>query len=385
LLFCFAMTLIACVNSSESQVNEGDSPASADTAQALQSLPANINMFVPVEYGDKLDKSLIRLARTAMDVNLETNEPWLYDRATTFYKLALWSNDQDFRSHAFSLVEQYYELITPEGHFSLKPSDVKYAYVDGAVWYEHETGDTRFRRKAEAIYRWWKTEFAATYSPTQHFWTERHIAYALGAALGWYELSGDVEAIDRAHDLVTQWQSMSESSGAPLHSLAQHQEEFEPPWADKMMTSPWMAAIFFEYLQQYERLAGNETASKIVSEYADFLLDNCLYDGSVNHPNLRGYLMPYYLCGPSASFYSRETPSEGDGEHTPDVMGILAYAVSAKRKLGLDPGPAMDAYIELRRSARYFVSRRQNVDPPRKISWWVGSSYDSTFLVNPPK
>jgi len=385
LLFCIAITLIACANSSESQVRDVEFAAPGDAAQAPASLAPNINPFRPADKGDRLDKSMIRLARTAMDVDLDSNEPWLYDRATTYYKLALWSGDQDFRTHAFSLVEKYYGLITPEGRFSLKPSDVKYAYVDGAVWYEHETGDARFRPQAEAIYNWWTTEFPLRYSPAQHFWTERNIAYALGAAIGWYELSGDDEAIARARDIVSQWQSMSEGSGAPLHSLAQHQEEFEPPWADRQMTSPWMAAVFFEYLQQYERLTGDDRASRIVSDYADFLLDNCLYDGSVNHPNLRGYLMPYYLCGPSASFYSRETPSEGDGEHTPDVMGIFAYAVWAKRNLGLDPKPALAAYEGLRHSAGYFVSRRQDVNPPRKISWWFGSSYDSTYLVKPPK
>lgn len=227
----------------------------------------------------------------------------------------------------------------------------------------------------------WLNEIPAHYSVAQSFWTERVIAYAFGAALGWYELTGDPQALDRARVLLQQWADMSADTGAPLHTLAQHQEEFEPPWAARRMTSPWMAALFFEFLQHYERLTGDPLALRLVSDYADFLLDNCLYDGSVNHPNLRGYLMPYYLCGEQASFYDRETPSEGDGEHTPDVMGIMAFAVSAKRQLGMDAGPSLKAYRELRRSAELFVSRRSNVDPPRKINWWFGTSYDSTQLV----
>jgi hypothetical protein len=180
--------------------------------------------------------------------------------------------------------------------------------------------------------------------------------------------------------LLEQWAELSAASGAPLHTLQQHQEEFDPPWGDRRMTSPWMAALFFEYLQHYERLTGDRRALEAVSSYADFLLEHCLYDGRVNHPNLAGYLLPYYLCGEDG-YYERETPSEGDGEHAADVMGILASAVAAKRALGLDPKAALEAYRDLRTSAEYFVGRRNDVEPKRKINWWVGTSYDSTALV----
>ena len=109
------------------------------------------------------------------------------------------------------------------------------------------------------------------------------------------------------------------------------------------MTSPWMAALFFEYLQHYERLTGDRRALALVSDYADFLLAHCLYDGGVNHPTLTGVRLPCYLCG-TDGHYERETPSEGDGEHAVDVMGVFAYAVAAKRTLGLPGQPALDAY-----------------------------------------
>jgi hypothetical protein len=142
-----------------------------------------------------------------------------------------------------------------------------------------------------------------------------------------------------------------------------------------------MAALFFEQLKTYYRLSTDRRALQVVSDYADFLLANCLYDGSVNHPNLKGYLMPYYLCGADRTYYDRETPGESDGEHTPDVMGIFAFAVSAKKTLSLDSAEAMKAYRELRRSAAFFVARRQDVQPPRKINWWAGSTYDATYLI----
>ena len=62
-------------------------------------------------------------------------------------------------------------------------------------------------------------------------------------------------------------------------------------------------------------------------------------------------------------------------------MGLMAFAVYAKRQLGLDAAPSLKAYRALRQSATFFVERRQDVNPPRKINWWIGTSYDSTWLV----
>lgn len=339
-----------------------------------------INQHLPANRRDALDAALIRLARTAMKADLSQYEPWLFDRATVYYKLARWTGDEGFRKHAFELVDRYYANIDARGQFRLKPDDGKYGYVDGAVWFERETGDRRYREKAEAVYRMWLEEIPAQYSPALRIWTEREMAYALGAAVGWYQLSGEAGALARAQNLIQQWASMSKGSGAPLHTLAQHQEEFEPPWAERRMSSPWMAALFFEYLQTYHRLTGDKLALQLVSDYADFLLKHGFYDGSRNHPNLRGRFMTYYLVGPDG-VYERETPSEGDGEHSPDVMGLMAFAVYAKRQLGLDAAPSLKAYRALRESATYFVDRRQDVNPPRKINWWIGTSYDSTWLV----
>lgn len=354
----------------------------ATTVTAPRPLPSNINDFRPAGR-DALAGALKRLARGAITADLSAFEPWLFDRATSYYKLSLWTGDPDLERHALSLVERYYALIDDRGEFTLKPGDAKYAYTDGAVWFEHLTGDRKFRPKAEAIFNLWLNEFPERYSPAQSFWTEREMAYAFGAAVGWYSLSGAPAALARARALVDQWAAMSAGTGAPLHTLRQHQEEFEPPWAARRMTSPWMAALFFEYLQHYGRLTVDRRALELVSSYADFLLAHCLYDGGVNHPTLAGLLLPYYLCGVDGH-YERETPSEGDGEHAVDVMGILASAVAAKRALGLPSKPAFDAYRGLRRSAEHFVGRRSDVEPPRKINWWVGTSYDSTALVAGP-
>lgn len=354
----------------------GTSAADAPSAPKLDP----VNPFLPANPRDPLDGALIRLARVSMSADLAQNEPWLFDRATVYYKLSRWTGDAAFRKHAFDLVERYYANIDEQGQFKLKPHDGKYGYVDGAVWFERETGDRRYRAKAEAVYRMWAQEIPSHYSPSVRMWTEREIAYAFGAALGWYQLSGDAGALGRARELVQQWTEMSRATGAPMHTLAQHQEEFEPPWGPRRMTSPWMAALFFEYLQVYYRITDDQAALRLVSDYADFILAHGLYDGSKNHPNLTGRLMPYYLLD-EKGVYERETPSEGDGEHTPDVMGLMAFAVYAKRQLKLDDAPTMKAYRGLRDSAAFFVDRRQNVDPPRKINWWIGTSYDSTWLV----
>ena len=152
-----------------------------------------------------------------MNTDVTTYEPWLFDRATTYYKLGLWSNDAALIEHALSLVSRYYGYVDSTGNFILKSGDTKYLYVDGAVWYEHRTGNQSLRPKAQAIYQRWLSALPSTYSSAQGFWTEREIAYALGAALGWYELTNDSAALARARALVQQWASMSSATGAPLH------------------------------------------------------------------------------------------------------------------------------------------------------------------------
>ena len=351
------------------------------TPPPTTNLPPNINPFLAANASDALDSALIRLGRTAMNAAVTTYEPWLFDRATAFYKLGLWSNDSSIINYALSLVSRYYGYIDSSGNFILKPGDAKYLYVDGAVWYEHRTGDRSLRPKAQAIYQRWLSELPSVYSSSQGFWTEREIAYALGSALGWYELSGDAAALTRARALVQQWASISSATGAPLHTLSQHGEASGAPYGSLRMTSPWMAALFFEYLQHYERLTGDRVALQLVSNYADFLIDNCLYDGAAAGSSLRGYTLPYYLCGDAGTYYDVASPSSGDAEHTPDVMGIMAFAVSAKRRLGIDATAALQSYNALRRSAAFVLGGTSSVNPPRKINWWVGSSYDSTRLV----
>ena len=120
-----------------------------------------------------------------MAADLSGFEPWLFDRATSYYKLSILTGEKDFENHALELLERYYSLIDERGEFTLKPGDAKYAYTDGAVWFEQRTGDRKFCPKAEAIYNLWLNEFPAQYSPEQRIWTEREIAYAFGAAVGY--------------------------------------------------------------------------------------------------------------------------------------------------------------------------------------------------------
>jgi hypothetical protein len=336
---------------------------------------------VPANLRAPLEAGFVQQADLAMGAALTGYEPWLFDRATVFYKLGRWTSQQRFTDHGLTLARQYCDLLRTDGQFSLKPNDAKYSYVDPAIVLA-ANGDKSCIAKAGAVFRWWLTEFPVAYHPSQAMWTEREAAYALASAIGWHELTGDPEALSRARALVQQWATMAAETGAPLHTLEQHQEDFGEPYGPMRMTSPWMSALWFEYLQRYYRTTQDEAALQMASRYGDFLIANCLYDGRANHPNLSGYLLPYYLCGANGAFYDRETPSEGDGEHTPDVMGLMAFVVYAKRQLGQDSRSALDAYTRLQRSAAYFVGRRQTApNPPRKINWWIGTTYDYGALV----
>src|SRR5687768_980956 len=106
LLSCFALCGVGYTTLAQTQT-----PSAASSS----ALPSNINPFEPAGRRDALDSALVRLGRVAMTADLSTNEPWLFDRATTYYKLALWSGDSELEKHAMDLVERYYSAIRPNG------------------------------------------------------------------------------------------------------------------------------------------------------------------------------------------------------------------------------------------------------------------------------
>jgi hypothetical protein len=308
-----------------------------------------------------------------------TYEPWLFDRASVGYMLYELTGDQRWKDKFLSDFAWYRARIDAGGIFTPKgQDDSKYSYVRPFYYYEQLTGDTQYRPIAKRIHDRWLAEFPNTYSTSQGIWTEREIAFALDAAIFYHKITGDAAALNRSAALVAQWSTISAQTGAPLHTLEQHGEEFPPStYAAMKMTSSWMSALYFQAAREYYDLTGNQEVLTQVSRYADFIDAHGIVDGAVVHVNLTGLKIPYYLYGVGI-YYDRETPSEGDMDHCLDVGGIFRFAVQAKQALGQSSSVAQTRLNQMQacadrnfsdwtRTTLYLPKYR--LSPPRKFNW----------------
>ncbi len=359
--------------------------------------------FLPYSAQDSIDVAFVNFAKTAMNevnepgynvplpysasqgyVDLNQAEPWLYDRPATFFKLYLKTGNAKYQTYGITLFRNYMARINSTGYFTLANGDLKYSYLDSLVLYEALTGDKQYRTKAKAIYDMTVRDWPARYSSTG-FWTERHHAYAMGAALGYYALTRDAGALARAKSLFDVLVTMAAASGAPLHTVEQHGEG---DGDKRMMTSPWMSAVLVEYVAAYQRASGDARAVQFLSRYADYVVAQCLYDGGIEDSELAGKRMPWYMCGNGVRL--EDSRGWGDMEHAIDVAGVLAHGVWAKKQLGQSTTTTLKAYNDLRTTGQYtfgYWTRstatlpKYRVNPPRKFNWWFGTTYDSSYLV----
>lgn len=397
------------------------SPAPAVTPEP-HSLNPLLSDFLPIDPNDPVDGLIPKFALTAMgdlehpdnfvplvpgkvvevytedrgQVNLDKAEPWLFDRATVFFKLWLRTNDEKYRAHAIDLVHRYYARIMTEKDAAAGKwpgvfvgaswyGDTKYSYIEPALWYERLTGDAQYRDKCRMIYEAHLTWWPIGYLPTSAAWTERHHAYAIAACLAWHHLSGSAEALDKARAYVETVLSMSDESGAPLHTMSQHEGNAND---SRMISSPWMSAFLAQYMLAYWRTTGDERIVRWLSRYTDFLLAHGFADRAAESVHLTGWQIPWYLCGPGVQF--SENGGFGDYEHCLDVAGVLAKGVWAKRRLGLDATAARAMYDHQRALARRVFDNwiretpglpRYRLAPPRKFNWWFGTTYGDSALL----
>jgi len=383
-----------------------------------------INPFLPLNPADKLEAQVLLFGKTAMNdvkepgynvplpydvdqgyVDLSTKEPWLFDRASTFYVTYLRTGDPKWKAEALRLVPLYYAAIDATGLFMPAQAtwygDTKYSYIDPILWYEKETGDKQYRAKAKAIWEFQKQYNPKGYSTTQTMWTERHHNYALRASLAYWKLTGDPVALQDAKEYADTVFSMSAATGAPLHGDGQH--EGGTATLAHLITSPWMGAMLAETMAAYGRETGDARVTPWLARYADFIAKNCLWDGAT-YPDksdpgvaihLANWYWPAYLCGDGGYAWSDNGPWD-DVQHSGDVAGLIAHGIWAKKQLGQDATALRAAYKRLTDSALLdwadYTDRgatnaaslllpKYRLKPPRKFSWAFGSTYDNSYLI----
>jgi hypothetical protein len=345
------------------------------------------------------DNGLVNFARTAVNdlaptvptssyINLIAEEPWLYDRALSLFTVYLRTGDVNWLRRAHRAAQFYSKRVGTNGIFTLSSynADLKYSYGMSPLLDYMFTGDDALRttidRVAQAGVREWQT----TYSASMGFWTERHHTYALLAALAAYQVTGDAAQAQRATALANLTIQMSQNAvGCPLHTVEQHEGTAGDT---RMMCSPWMGAILAEAMLQYHTLSEDARVLQWLSGMGDYLRNHALYDGSLSGTDLSGRMLPWYMAG--SGVHLDDGLGWGDLEHTCDTAGLAAKAVWAKRRLGLAYAQTEAMADQLLSSCQFVLDYwhrttatlpEYRLSPPRKFSWWFGSSADLEWML----
>lgn len=363
----------------------------------------------PLNPADEADAPLLNFAHTAnrewnydghvvdpnfpasngnWDYTETTYEPWLFDRPTSWYRLYQRTGNSMYRDYFLRDLAWYASHISADGYFTPKTGeqDTKYLYITPFVLYERDTGDTRYRDVAARIWQASRAGFPNDYSEDAGMWTEREVGLHLEAAVAYYELTGDGQALARAAALVRQWSQVAGTVGAPLVSYTRH-EGGGPGGTTptELVNSPWMSALYFTAARRYWQITGDAEVLRQVSAYFDWLNANGLYDGGLAHPQHAGVTFPRYL---TPSFIGDGGYDTGNMNHCLDVAGLVAFAVDAKQRRGEDATLATQRYNELRtcaaaafdewtRPTSYLPEFR--LSPPRMWNWWMRGSYESAL------
>lgn len=330
----------------------------------------------------------------------DPKEPWLFDLATTHYRIYRRSGRAEDRAEAMRLIAAYYALMPTTGAqagiFSLAiTDDTKYSYATPALIWEAEGGDQRFRPHVQAVVAAHARVERPTYSPDQSFWTERRIAYAIGETLAWFLLSGDSAALARARAWGDQVLAMSVADGVPWHTWAQHQEGDGPG----RITSPWMGAILADKMHALARVTGDSRYLEWIARYALYLARYGVRDGAkLPGGGWAGWMLPAYIVGDmewptsgtgwDGNVYGRGWSDNGgwdDGEHAQDLAGLMARGIFAAKRTGRpasEQAELIAAHAGLRRTADYVFSYRTGATSPvRKFQWWFGSTQEASWLL----
>jgi hypothetical protein len=346
------------------------------------------------------DKATVEYARTAVNdvppavvhrLDYATDhEPWLFDRTATLFGVYVRTGDVKWLRHAHRSAQLYLQHITPQGHFDLKPQpDMKYGYGRSLLMDHIFTGDPAMLDGIERIATA-AAEWRAVYGPRTNFWTERHQAYALLAAMSAWEATGAPNHAARAREVIEASFAMTErpanawpTDGCMLHTMNAH----EGSGGEEPVCSPWMSALFADAVWEYYIHARDPAALRFLSGLGHFVAKHGLYPGGENID----HTMPWYLAS-SVKTFTDDGPW-GDIEHTCDVAGLVARAAWAEKQQGNDPAPLRATAEKLLEGCKFNLNawHRPNgpasgksewrLAPGRKFNWWFGTTSDLPWLL----
>ena len=312
---------------------------------------------------------------------------WLYDRPQALYQLYVMSGNSLWKSLADNDSEFYLQYIDKDGFFSLKKRDVKYLNSRGVLFRFMFNGDAdslaAIKRMFLASLKW-----DPAYKMGRGFWTERNQAAVLNAALSYWELTNNTEALKRIKEIVDATYTMTfnpESNwpvlGCPQHAFRSHEGSGDA----SAVCSPWMMALLADGLWRYYRLTGDSKSADLIEAFGEFVLNHGVYFGK-GHAQIVGKVIPRYLAAMDSPHLVEEN-QWSDIRHECDIAALLGKSVFIKYERN-------QSDVLLRQLFSVFADRCTKesnrvrdtpysaIMPPRRFGWRYSTSSDLPWLID---
>ena len=318
----------------------------------------------------------------------ESTSAWLYDYPATLYGLYFATGDPKWKQAAHEAAQFFANLVDKRGFFSRKPNDVKYIatlglYLDALLYpYSGNPSSHALERLYQASLNW-DPDYP------KGFWTERHQAATLMAAVIHWEHSQSTHALRRLTEIIDATHEMifdpitKQISGCAAHRHSAH-EGGKRPFA---VCSPWMSVLLADALWRYWRLSGDEKSAQMISSLGKFVLQQGTYQVKRKYGPLT---VPYYL---------RTLEVEGklekngwtDVHHNCDVASLLVRSGYLHKLAGDDSKPYRLLADKLLVGCERETIKNRTPDkrprpwpirPLRKFNWWYNAPADLPWVYS---
>ena len=347
-------------------------------------------------------------------------EPWLYDRASTYYNLYFASGfvtvlREAVRASEFYKSKLYTQGVTPSaaiGIFSLKsPNPAGYTGGNGAMYSYNENlaysywlvGDDSMLqsiRDVETAHE--KLTESTRWKPNgSGGFTERHTALKLRSNVIAYEVFGDTQYKDNMireyNDFI--WHqngaggaipTTNRVDGALWHTMLEHEGVAKP----MLIASPWMSILTIESMLRVYGVSQDVSVADFIRRMGTFLVASTKLNSQHWYMYTGSLYSPDYITAMDGS----TDPGEGSqAEHSLEVSTGIAWANYFGTLMGKPDSSvaqrAKDVYTTYKwgvnnwtrplapASAGYTAFR---VSPPRKFGWQYHPGLSFAFAIAGP-
>lgn len=323
-------------------------------------------------------------------------EPWLYDRAGTMFVLYFRSGFFTALREAVQAAQFYGDRLDAQGFFTLAAGDSKYAYNESLAYTLWTVADPLAEAKIGLVPTA-HAGFPHAWTPQRNFWTERHAAYKLMAAVVAYEVLGGTPRRDAVEQILADYRAHQDGAGGAIpaqridgglyHTGSQHAGD----WGNTDLGgSSWMTGLLHDAAVRAYATGEDAATAQFLRRLGTFLVatleqaSDTDYGGTLWQPR---YAM--LLDGTSGQ------RNGTDVEHSLNVAGALAWSAYFADLTGQSSSPLRSAAQQLYASydigVNYWIRPAGpasglpafRVSPWRKWGWEHRTSDGLAFALAP--